>query len=73
MNHIMAIGQAGKMNQIFSCAMLRACRLKPPARIITLSSRSPITTSYEIVWATARREPTRAYFELDAQPEHRVG
>lgn len=29
-------------------------------------------TSYEIVWATARRAPIRAYFELEAQPDHRV-
>lgn len=29
-------------------------------------------TSYEIVWATARRDPIRAYFELEAQPDHRM-
>lgn len=29
-------------------------------------------TSYEIVWATARNAPIRAYFELDAQPDHRM-
>ena len=27
-----------------------------------------IETSYEIVWATLRREPKRAYLELEAQP-----
>jgi len=26
-----------------------------------------------MVWATARREPTKAYFELEAQPEQRIG
>lgn len=29
-------------------------------------------TSYEIVWATARNAPIRAYFELEAQPDHRI-
>lgn len=29
-------------------------------------------TSYEIVWATARRAPIRAYFELEAQPDQRI-
>ena len=33
---------------------------------------SPRLTSYEMVWATARRAPTRAYFEFDAQPEPRI-
>jgi len=32
----------------------------------------PRLTSYEIVWATARRAPIRAYFEFDAQPEPRI-
>ena len=29
-------------------------------------------TSYEIVCATARRAPISAYFELEAQPDHRM-
>lgn len=29
-------------------------------------------TSYEIVWATARSAPIRAYFEFEAQPDHRI-
>lgn len=29
-------------------------------------------TSYEIVCATARRAPMRAYFELEAQPDQRI-
>ena len=29
-------------------------------------------TSYEIVCATARRAPVSAYFELKAQPDHRI-
>lgn len=29
-------------------------------------------TSYEIVWATARKAPIRAYFEFEAHPDHRI-
>lgn len=32
----------------------------------------PRLTSYEIVWATARKAPINAYFEFDAQPEPRI-
>lgn len=31
-----------------------------------------ILTSYEIVWATARKAPIKAYLELEAQPETKV-
>lgn len=31
-----------------------------------------ILTSYEIVWATPRRAPSKAYLELEAQPLPRV-
>jgi hypothetical protein len=34
---------------------------------------SVIDTSYEIVCATLRREPSRAYFELDAHPATMTG
>ena len=33
---------------------------------------SPRLTSYEIVWATARRAPISAYFEFDAHPDPRM-
>lgn len=33
---------------------------------------STMLTSYEIVWATPRRAPRRAYFELEDQPAPRV-
>lgn len=29
-------------------------------------------TSYEIVWATARRAPIKAYLEFDAHPDHKI-
>lgn len=31
-----------------------------------------MVTSYEIVWATARRAPNIEYLEFDAQPDHRI-
>ena len=29
-------------------------------------------TLYEIVWATARRAPIKAYFEFEAHPDQRI-
>ena len=28
-------------------------------------------TSYEIVWATARKAPIKAYLEFEAHPDHK--
>lgn len=39
---------------------------------MTDSRISPRLTSYEIVWATARKAPISAYFELDAHPEPKM-
>ena len=47
-------------------------RVKPPVKIMALRRIRPRLTSYEIVWATARSAPIRAYFELDAHPEPRM-
>lgn len=71
-NHIAASGQAGRRSHTLSCVMLKVCSVKPPEKIIMVRRMSPRLTSYEIVWATARRAPIRAYFELDAQPEPRI-
>jgi len=49
-----------------------AVRLKLPVRTIIHRMASPSLTSYEIVCATARIAPRRAYFELDAQPDPRI-
>lgn len=70
--HIAASGQAGSNIQTLSWAMLKVCRVKPPVKIIVLNRIRPRLTSYEMVWATARRAPMRAYFEFDAQPEPRM-
>ena len=72
MYHMAARGQAGMASQIASWAALNAWSEKPPTKIITDSRIRPRLTSYEIVWATARRAPTRAYLELEAQPEPKI-
>lgn len=72
MYHIAARGQAGSTNQTLSWAVLKVWRVKPPVKIMMLRRIRPRLTSYEIVWATARRAPTRAYFEFDAQPEPKI-
>lgn len=46
--------------------------MKPPVKIIMFSRINPRLTSYEMVWATARRAPINAYFELDAQPDPKI-
>lgn len=43
------------------------------SRIITLIKIKAILISYEIVWATPRNAPRRAYFEFDLQPDMNVG
>jgi len=46
--------------------------VKPPVKMIILRRIKPRLTSYEIVWATARRAPMRAYLEFEAHPEPRI-
>lgn len=46
--------------------------MKPPVKMMVHNRIKPRLTSYEMVWATARRAPISAYFELDAQPEPRI-
>lgn len=43
-------------------------KLKPPTSIINESKIKANLTSYEIVWATARRLPNKEYFELEDHP-----
>ncbi|ONI39223.1 hypothetical protein AN396_08945 [Candidatus Epulonipiscium fishelsonii] len=45
MNHIQARGQAENSSQVFSCAMLKVCSVKPPVKMIALSRISPRLTS----------------------------
>lgn len=71
-NHMAAIGQAGKMSQMLSWVVLNVWRVNPPAKIIMHNRIRPRLTSYEMVCATARKAPIRAYLELDAHPEPRI-
>lgn len=70
--HIAASGQAGISIQMPSWATLNVCRVKPPVKIMMLSRINPRLTSYEMVCATARRAPIKAYFEFEAQPEPKI-
>ena len=72
MYHMAAKGHAGRISHMLSWATLKVCSVKPPVKIIALRRISPRLTSYEIVWATARRAPMRAYFEFEAQPDPRM-
>jgi len=72
MYHIAARGHAGMASQMLSWAELKVCNEKPPTKMITERRISPRLTSYEIVCATARRAPTRAYLEFEAHPEPRI-
>lgn len=71
-NHIAAKGQAGARSQMLSCVTLNIVKVNPPVNTIVERRMSPSATSYEMVWATARRAPISAYLELDAHPEPRM-
>lgn len=43
--HIAASGHAGMISQIVSWAMIKVCRVNPPAKIITFNRMSPRLTS----------------------------
>lgn len=47
-------------------------RVRDEKMIRGLRRMSTILTSYEIVWATLRRAPNRAYFELEDHPAPKV-
>ncbi|XDB52006.1 hypothetical protein AB1E18_005556 [Capra hircus] len=72
MNHIIARGHAGKISHTCSCVIINVERVKDPF-ISKIDNRIIASvTSYEIVCATARKAPMRAYFELEAQPDQRI-
>lgn len=48
------------------------CRENEPLIIMIDRRMMARDTSYEMVWATARRVPRREYFEFDAHPDHRM-
>lgn len=71
-NHIIARGHDGKINHMCSWVMISVDSVKEPfiSKIDKIIMAS--VTSYEIVWATARRAPISAYFEFEAQPDHKI-
>lgn len=72
MNHIMAIGHAGKISHTDSWVIIRFCREREPLIRNVERRIMAIVTSYEIVCATARNAPNSEYFELEAHPDHRI-
>ena len=70
--HIIISGQDENRSQLCFCVMESTCSVNPPAIITTESRIIPRVTSYEMVCAIARRAPIKAYFELDAHPDHRI-
>lgn len=52
--------------------MLNVFKSNPPTIMIIDNRISPRLTSYEIVCATARSAPIRAYFEFEAHPEPKI-
>ena len=70
-NHIIAKGHAGKISHTCSCVMIRVERVKDP--LIRRTDRIIANvTPYEIVCGTACKAPITVYFELEAQPDHRM-
>ena len=72
-NHIIANCHDGKNSHGCSCVVVSVVRVKDPFIKSTDRRMIASVTSYEIVCATARRAPINAYFELEAQPDHRMG
>lgn len=70
--HIIIRGQDENIRYIGSCVTMNVCILNPPENKINESSIIPRVTSYEMVWATARKAPIRAYLEFEAQPDHKI-
>lgn len=70
--HIMARGHVGTISHMFSCVVIKFFRVNDP--LISIMDRRIMArvTSYEIVCATARKAPIRAYFEFEAHPDHRM-
>lgn len=72
MNHIMASGHEGKISHTYSWVVIRVDSENDPLSRRIDRRMIASVTSYEIVCATARRAPISAYFEFEAQPDHRI-
>lgn len=71
-NHIRASGHRGKINHVYCWVRLKFINEKPPAKMMGHKIIRAMVTSYEIVWATARNAPIRAYLEFEAHPDPRM-
>ncbi|MEE6518067.1 hypothetical protein FKM82_028745 [Ascaphus truei] len=71
-NHMAAKGQLEINSHVCSCVVLKLYRVKPPVNKIRHKRMRPNVTSYEIVWATARSAPIKAYLEFEAQPDPKI-
>lgn len=71
-NHIMAKGHEEKISQVYCWVIIRLGKENDPLISKTESRIIASVTSYEIVWATARKAPIKAYFELEAHPDQRM-
>src|SRR3712207_8509992 len=67
----MAKGHDGKINHRYSWVVISVDSVNDPLIRRTESRIIARVTSYEMVCATARRAPIRAYFEFEAHPEDR--
>lgn len=71
-NHIIANGHVDISNQEYCWVIISVLSVNEPFIRITDKRIMARVTSYEIVWATARKAPISAYFEFEAQPDHRI-
>lgn len=72
MNHIIARGHVGSSNQVNCWVVISVDKVNDPFIRSTERRMIASVTSYEMVCATARRAPIRAYLEFEAHPDHRI-
>lgn len=71
-NHIIARGHVGSSSHVNCWVVISVDRVNDPFIRSTERRMIANVTSYEMVCATARRAPIKAYLELDAHPDHRI-
>lgn len=71
-NHIIAKGHVGNRSHENCWVVISVDRVKDPFIRSTERRIIASVTSYEMVCATARRAPIRAYLELEAHPDHKI-
>lgn len=71
-NHMRARGHVGRRSHSIFWVVLKVDSENPPIIRINPKIIRARATSYEIVCATARRAPMRAYLEFEAQPDPKM-